>query len=407
MLRIYDTIRKGWISAGVKTRDESNEWYLPFKSRGILGAESRSMYDPYIGAGTVWQRDVRGSNMPIHPKSAQWAQWLWDKSPTPWYTGSVAPWGSRTGINTSVFGTIPIAAYIVDSSVPGCNFQYMDSCGAVINQSIMTGAIPWPKHAIPAQNGDRGMAIYDRGTGIMREYCMVRGVEGYMDENQNSTNRHWRAASGGWSVNRPGLFNLSSDNYGTQCQEGRSAVVGMHVPLGFIGIQEIRRGYIDHALAVTAANLSKLDNINESASWPATGSDGKAPIEEDTLVHGQWMRLPDSVDPNFNPRTGKPYNAMTRKYLIPAAKRYGLVFTDTNAWAHAFNGECGYTEKALYGIDPWSDEGDLKTIIDPLDPPNALSCNDFPWDLVEVAAKDWGRPNPDWILRGNFLPWQG
>ena len=86
------------------------------------GAVLESMYAPnYIGKGTIWQRDV--SNMPLAPNSDAMAKWMDDNSPTPWGAGA---FGAKTGINTSAQGTRPIATYLVDSSHPRCEYQYMD-----------------------------------------------------------------------------------------------------------------------------------------------------------------------------------------------------------------------------------------------------------------------------------------
>ena len=38
---------------------------------GMVGAGS--VFEPYIGAGTIWQRDVRGDAMPLAANSAQLA----------------------------------------------------------------------------------------------------------------------------------------------------------------------------------------------------------------------------------------------------------------------------------------------------------------------------------------------
>jgi hypothetical protein len=104
------------------------------------------------------------------------------------------------------------------------------------------------------------------------------------------------------------------------------------------------------------------------------------------------------VDPEFDPRTGMPYHSLT-KLLIKAAQTYGLCGTDTNAWCHAFNGESGYREKAITGVDPWAGNGELATLLNPYFPDLALDVSDFPWDRTQWAPFDWERPNPDFRLR--------
>lgn len=359
------------------------------------GAVFESMFEPdYLGKGTIWQRDV--SAMPLAANSAQMAQWMWDKTPTPWGSGA---FGAKTSLNTSSFGTQPIAAYLVDSSHPRCRYQVMEaSAGVGVTQdevrAFLTGPIPWPSFALPAQNGDRALALYDIATGIMREYFMVQPVSGKPG--------HWRSSAGGYSVTTPGLRQLATTNYATQLQKGSSAVACMHNPLGFIGIAEVRRGHIDHALAFTTANFAAA----MPPSWPAKLSDGKAPRDQQPFspTHGQWARLSASVDPSYNPRTGLSYNPLTQ-LLIRAAKTYGLVATDTNAWCHAFNAESGIQEKALFGRDPWQPGGELARLLRPDDPGRAFDVSDFPWDQTEWAPVDWGRPRPDFSLRpGEYWP---
>lgn len=366
------------------------------------------MFNPYIGQDTVWTRSV--ATMPLHANSATMAAWMWSESPTRFRdcvgTASGA-FGAKTAFNHSLLGTHPIAACMVDSTDPLCRFQVIDTVSGpgmaqADQDAILKGPIPWPTGFLPAQNGDRGLAIYDKGTGLLREYFMVQPV----------TNKpgHWTASTGGYSLCKPHFEDLPETNYATQLQAGSSAVVLMHNSLGFIGIDEVRRGVIGHAVAFTMANAT----CGKPASWPGIWSDGKFPDSAwsgwsnnggsnglypgDSPRHGQWGRLPSTVDPMLNPTTGLPYKPLTR-LIITAAKTYGLVGTDTNAWCHAFNGESGQREKAIHGVDPWTASGELAMLLRPEDPANAFDVSDFPWNLTQWAPFDWGRPNPDFRLR--------
>lgn len=358
-----------------------------------------SIFTPgnYLGEGTIWQRDV--SDMPLADNSAEMAAWMWKNTPDPWGLygdGKQAGWGSKTSLNTSVWGTRPIALYVVDSRHPACPREDWQTYGGFPSMNpdirkIYERDIPMPPYALPAAQGDRGMAIYDIGTGIMREFFFVsKGADGV-----------WRGEMG-FSVNTPGLKNLARDNYATALQFGSSAVARMHNNLGFIGINEVRAGEINHALAFTFGAVAK----GNPPSYPASGTDGKAPATEkdSSPVHGQWARVRADVDPMHNPKTGKPFNPLTR-LLIRAAQKYGLVGTDTNAFVHAFNAEDGQTEKALYGVDPWSNEGDIRQLIamqEKIPPADALDVSDFPWDMTEWAPRDWGRPDTDFTPRHAF-----
>lgn len=416
--RIWDNTAKRWKITKVQRWAAVRSAWEEGRGTEQPGMQTESIFSPYIGAGTIWQRSV--TSMPTDPLSAQYAGWMWAHSPTEYKTVTGTPsgaFGAKTALNTSAANTHPIACVVVDSTDPRCRYQYMDT---VVGPKMTTaevdayikGAIPWPTGFTPALNGDRGMAIYDRGTGICREYFNVNAVA--------NKPGHWTASVGAYSVAKPHFQDWPQTNYAMQYQNGSNNVVQMHNALGFIGIDEVRRGRIDHAIAYTTANFDGTGFPNAAASWPAMGSDGKYPPSTwsgwqenggaagpwpgPTPMHGQWCRLPLSVNPELNPRTNMPYNPLT-KLIIKAAQTYGMVSTDTNAWAHAFNTESGNHEKAITGIDPWTPTtGEMAKLLSDysnatVTPTLALDVSDFPWDLTIWAPRDWGRPSPDFKLR--------
>lgn len=357
----------------------------------------------YLGEGTVWTRDAR--TMPLAENSDAMAAWMWENMIDPWgrtgdgkykATGTANLKGTSLNRSNHRTSTAPIALYVVNSRHPACRFVDFQSRGGfppmpAEERAAVEKHIPWPSFARPAINGDRGMAIWDVGTGIMREFFMV----------EKSPIGQWGGEMG-YSVASPGLKNLASENYGTQLFAGSSAVARMHNNLGFIGISEVRAGVINHALAFTFGAVAK----GNPPSWPASGTDGKAPVSEkdSSPVHGQWGRVKASVDPMLNPRTGLPFNPLTRM-LIRAAQRYGLVGTDTNAFVHAFNVEDGTTEAAFFGEDPWVSADGLAAHIENeyrVPAAGAFDVSDFPWDQTEWAPRDWGRPDVDFI-RGSAV----
>lgn len=382
----------------------------------------------YLGKGTILQRDV--TSMPLDPQSATMAQFMWDVSPF----GANGAFGSKTSLNTSQYGTEPVHTYVVDSTHPDMQFAQLSGVSGVggateyENNKILSGLMPIMDWMRPAQSesGDRGFGLYDLATGIMREYFgMVRWDDGTWSDGAH------KPAYGGYSQNTPGLRNLARDNYALQQKVGIATVSGMHNSLGFVGITEALNRKINHALCFTLATARswQRDNttgLNQLVSWPSRGSDGKLERYVDgdprrdpnkpawtgldvTPTHGQWARLPSSVDPMFNPRTGRPYKPFTR-LLIDAAKTYGMVATDTNLWCHAFNCEQGLTWKQTFGQDPWTPGGVIDLMYrDPsLNPYGGFEVDDFPWDRTEWAPVDWGRPSPDWNIRpgtGSDRPW--
>lgn len=334
----------------------------PSDLHDLQGASAISPFAPYLGEGTVLQRDI--SAMPLAEKSALHAQWMTDN----------ADWagGNRTGLNGPSWGTVPIPIYIVDSADPDCHFQYIDDArgaGEPHESLYLEGPIPLPSWAGPARNQDYGLAIYDQATGIMREYFYVRPVDG--------SPGHWKTSSAGYSIARPGLTGLHETNYSLGLEVGSNAAVGMHNPLGFIGVAEARMGRINHAVCFTTSQMGI------GASWPARSGDGTDP-NPDAPVEGQWCRLPAWVDSrNYRPFTG---------LIIRAFQEYGGLATDKNLYCHAFNLENCQTEIHLTGVDPWNNE--IRNQYE-----GNLDVNDFPWHLTEWAPIDWGRPSIDWKMR--------
>lgn len=380
---------------------ESNSWFR----------SSMFTKDFYPGRGTILQRDI--SNMPLDDNSETYAVFMDTISPLT----QGGAFGSKTSLNTSSFGTQPIHSYVVDSTHPDATFKQWN--GTTIGEFEITkhfastylkGPVAQPIWAIPAQNQDRGIAVYDVGTGIMREMFMA--YEGRYD------------GGGGVSINTPGLQNLRNDNYALQQITGISNVAGMHNSLGFIGISEAISGEINHALCFTAASMRmRNDDLTNRISWPARASDGKLeimmrdhPLRNTkfgewngvtiTPTHGQWGRVKADYDPTVNHKTGLK-NPKFIQMVIRAAQKYGIVATDTNLWCHAFNAEQGIAWKNAYGSDPWAHNGLIQEIYrDPMTGSTDFGMDNFPWDQTEWAPIDWGRPSPDFNLRpGQRVPW--
>lgn len=421
MARIFSSASQAWEYAESYT-NSGEAWVEVTEATSYGGVVYSSIFarERYLGEGTILQRDV--SAMPLDERSEETAATV----------AALAPFrpngafGSSTSLNTSSFGTQPIHAYLVDSSITGHGTRRFEQAVAIGTDKAeydqyLNGDIPAEPWMVPAQNGDRGLAIYDVSTGIMREYFMTVSVSADRPE-------VWKG-TGGYSIVRPGLTHLAEDNYALQQRRGLSNVAGMHNSFGFVGIHEALVKKIDHALCVTASSLRMNDDSGQTpiqgknlVSWPSRGSDGKlerylpggpeyakgkiwsgATV---TPTHGQWGRVDPDLDPMYNPKTGKPFPEFTR-VLIEAAKKYGVVFTDTNLWTHAFNAEQGRTFAHFYGEDPWKRGGIIeRSYIDKYGN-NGFDVSDFPWASVQWAPEDWGRPSPDMNLRpGQLAPWE-
>ncbi|MDO5607731.1 MAG: hypothetical protein Q4G08_04655 [Capnocytophaga sp.] len=316
--------------------------------------------DKYPARGTVFTRDV--SNMPLAHNSDAIAAYM-PKMPSEYLPEQFKPW-LVTGLNTTSFN-IPI--YVVNSNDSQQTYAEFDSGDPrVIYRSDLiantTGRIPFPEYAVPAGGGDKSLAVYDVGTGLMREYFhVVKNAEGV-----------WRFAASGYYQARPGLQGLAEDNYYMQLTTGSSAVVGMLNPLSQIGIEEARAGEIHHALSFTIADAGK------GYSFPAKQGDGRSD-NPNAPLQGQWFRIRPDV--NLETLGLRPFTLV----LAKATQRYGGYAADRNAFCHAFNTEHPINEIAAGKPDPWAKGGDI------YEKYGNLEINDFPWHLTQWAPVDWGK----------------
>ncbi len=331
-------------------------------SDGDFRVNGSIFYPKYIAEGTVYTRGV--ADMPLAENSAQIAEYM-SKMPSKYNDRGV-----KTSLNATFFN-LPV--YLVDSrdpETPRVRVNVPEFRNHMVTESmrevLFSDDIPipdWAKAANPQRAGDSAMAIYDIGTGIIREYFFIL-------KNDDGS---WTASYGGYSHD---MFDLAKKNYACQHKEGSDFVTGMIGAPGQIGIEEARRGEIRHAVCFTMANARK-----GVVCWPAVQSDG-TDDNPNAPAQGQWFRLPPDL--NIKKLKLKPMTEL----IALAVQKYGGFGCDKNLFCHAFNAEPGFVELHLKGQDPWEKGGDLYKKYRLSD--NLL--NDFPWELTEWAPVDWGKP---------------
>jgi hypothetical protein len=313
----------------------------------------------YIGTGTIFQRSV-----PLATNSASIAAWMVANTP---YT-SGGGFGDATALNNDDYN-IPI--YIVNSTLRGCQFQTFTATWTT--DPNLVGPIPLPYWATPSNpdpGGDLSLALYDVGTGIMREYYGVT----------NTGTHTWNTLSAGYYPASPGFTNLAADNYPMQLTEGlSSAVVKMLSSLSQIGVAEAFAGVVNHAVNFTAPN----SNQSPQFSWPAqqgdgTDTSGNAPCE------GQWFKLPSGL-------TLSEYKPFTQ-LIITACQTYGGWASDKNLFVAAFNTEPSQVYIEKMGVDPWVTNGLLSKLYAAEGDDGVIRIEDFPWNLTQWAPINWGQP---------------
>ncbi|MDO5687424.1 MAG: hypothetical protein Q4G42_08615 [Neisseria sp.] len=317
----------------------------------------------YLGNGTVFTRGV--DNMPLAGNSSEIAAFA--QSMPPKYNNK----GQMTSVNTENFN-IPI--YIVDSSDPNQYYITLTSRDPRItaNSEIVKhtmARIPFPEYGEPDDIGDRSMAVYDKATGMMREYFYVIKPA--------DPNGVWTANSAGYFQAAPGLETLSELNYWMQLTYGSSAVVKMLNPLSQIGISEALAGEINHAVSVTLPD-AKLNVI----SFPAKGSDGQS-TDPNAPAQGQWFRFDPNLD--LDSLGLRPFTLLVAK----AVQKYGGYGADRNAFNFAFNAEAPNNYLAQGKSNPWRTGGEIEAKY------GALIMNDFPWHLTQWAPVSWNGQGND------------
>lgn len=188
-------------------------------------------------------------------------------------------------------------------------------------------------------------------------------------------------SSGGYIPAKPNFGGMGENNYWLNLISGTSSVVGMANENTQIGIDELRRGKIEHALSVT------FPNYQRGASFPAKMADGNIDTTKypEAPHAGQRWRLPKNFDTEGYLRSIDKTDDEILRMQIEAAKEYGGIVTDRNLATIAFNFESGwsYAPAAREGKNIYMDEtvenGWLKKMFDKHTGGNAA----FPWQAVQ------------------------
>ncbi|WP_423914785.1 hypothetical protein [Capnocytophaga gingivalis] len=321
---------------------------------------SQSLFAPYIAQGSIFTREVK--NMPLAKNSAAIAAYM-PKMPAEYLPERFKSW-LVTSLNTTNYN-IPV--YVVNSHDPQQKYANFTSTDKRVTHKedlvkYTIGRIPLPSYAVPAGGGDKSFAVYDRATGMMREYF-------HAVKDEKGT---WHFSASGYFSAKPNFKDLGKDNFAMQLTTGSSAVVGMLNPLSQIGIEEARKGEIRHALSFTIANAGK------GFSYPAKQGDGTS-TNPNAPLEGQWFRIDPKID--LNKLKLRPFTLVVAK----AIQRYGGYASDKNLFCHAFNAEHPINEMAQGKPNPWEKGGDI------YEKYKGIDLNDFPWHLTQWAPVDWGK----------------
>lgn len=320
--------------------------------------------DHYVARDTMATR-VLPDDAPLDPDSAKITANIGALVDT-YVTSQFKGW-FRTGANVGdgVHANDNIPLYTVDSSNPYQNFENFSSTDARVTNfpgivHYNSGMIPVPENFRPSSGGDHAAAIFDVATGIQREYFGL---------SQDASGNWKYASSGYWHGDKEKL--TAGDNYSLGLVQGTSSVVGISNSLTQIGIEEVKRGSINHMISVT------FPNYNAGPSYPAKLSDGNyagyAPKA------GQIFTIPNSFDVDAWAAANKidPITVMK----VKAIQTYGGIVTDRNFWTTAFNFEHPYGMGQT--TNPWKTDPVASVLM------NQYRPNNFPWDKVVWLAENY------------------
>jgi hypothetical protein len=216
--------------------------------------------------------------------------------------------------------------------------------------------VPIPARAIPSPGTDGELSIWDPQTGRLWEFWQARRASD-----------GWHACWGGRIDDVKSSAGFFEDNMGV-------SATGLPFAAAVVGIAEVRRGVITHAMGlniVDAANWSEF-------SYPAQRSDGSLPPGTlHAIEEGQRFRLDPTLD--VSTLGLSPVAQMIAK----AAQTYGFIVNDKGG-AVAVIGETGAGQASLTGESPWNDFFDEGRSYDVL--------RGFPWDRLQALPRDYGRP---------------
>jgi hypothetical protein len=297
-----------------------------------------------FSATSVWNAPLEAS-APLDPTSSS-RMAAFRAEITSEIARGIGPWISETSYSTPL--------YRVPAGQPRVRIKLdTGSWGASLQRALDRG-VPIPRRARPAKGSDGHLTVWQPSTDTLWEFWKaVKRPDG------------WHASWGGAMrrVSRsPGYYTDAAWSGLPQSQGWHWGSTASSLPViaGTILIDELRRGRIDHALA-----LDIPDACARVFSWPAQRTDGSDP-SQGCLPEGAHLRL----DPDLDLST-LTLPRITR-ILARAAQRYGMIVRDRTNHAVGF-----------YAEDP------TPTGSDPYAGPNGFYGGLRPWQFLPQFP--WGR----------------
>ncbi|KAJ3125625.1 hypothetical protein HK098_008353 [Nowakowskiella sp. JEL0407] len=271
-------------------------------------------------------------------------------------------------VNTDEYSS-PI--FKVDKHTPKQKWTYVNCLNLTnydelyneIKESL--ASVPTPPDLFVSKGTDASVAIYQPSTDTYWDFWRAE---------QDPTTKKWSTCWGGMIKNysrNPGIFRNPIG----------ATATGLPFGAFLIRIEELRRGYINHAI-----NLQTVRVRSNCNSWPATRNDGW--VEGDDIpCEGQRFRL----DPSFNVST---LTFPAARVIARAMQEYGLILTD-KAGAVVTQAEDPRIEMGKNGgIDPYFKLFDPMDYVVPDGPEKYVVLYDLPIERLQALPLDYGKPKP-------------
>jgi hypothetical protein len=307
---------------------------------------------PFFSPNSFWN-DPPAGNASLDPNSAKLIGAFGAEVSRELEAGN-GPW-----INTTDY-SVPV--YTVPEDQPAVRVQLVNQFSAPALQAAWS-RVPMPSGARPSGGSDRTLVIWQPSTDRLWEF--------------------WRLThdAAGWSASWGGAIQNVSSNwgaYGPAAWSGAKSTWGasassFSIAGGLITLKDLRRGQIDHALALAVPNT----RAGVYAS-PARRTDGTS-ASPTSLPEGVHLRL----DPNLD--LAALHLPRFTSMIAEAAQRYGVFVRDKAKVAHFFAQDPRPT-----GTNPYTGEAGY---FEGESPAELLSS--FPWDRLQVLWMDLHNFSPD------------
>jgi hypothetical protein len=317
---------------------------VELRAGGRLHARSRRLLRPeppdcarFFSPDSAWNRPLPDDE-PIDPRSAAYVKSL---------RAQVQRNFDQRYYPTIATTQYSVPVYVVPADQPRVSVRVVGRAVAYGKglQRALRGGVPIPAHARPAAGADRHIVVYQPATDTMWEF--------------------WTAHRRGdkWQVGWGGVIRRVSRSPGhvEAIESVETGATATSLPLvgGLITLRDLRRGSIDHALAMAIPD-------SRAAVWsrPAQRTDG-GNASTDAIPAGARFRLDPSVD--IDALKLPRFTAMMAK----AAQRYGILVRDTSPVVTFYAQDPTPT-----GSNPWGRA--LASGIPEL-------LRRFPWDRLQVV----------------------